>query len=300
MMRITGAGTALAVLVPALVLAGCAKHELARTDSTAVAQADGAGAPAMHGSFDPATHVVVVHAKDFAFEVPDTITAGWTAFHLVNDGATLHHVQLVRLESGKTLTDLSQALAKPGAPMPWASFVGGPNAVSPHAAGDATVDLQPGSYALVCFVDLGDHVPHFAKGMIHPLTVLPASGTAMAEPTADLTIDMSDYTFSNPPSIKAGTHLIKLANKGTQDHELILVKLAPDKTRTDLVAWFDGQDGPPPGSAVGGMSGITRGAAGYITETLTPGRYVLVCLVPDAKDGKPHIAHGMVKELTVD
>jgi hypothetical protein len=30
-----------------------------------------------------------------------------------------------------------------------------------------------------------------------------------------------------------------------------------------------------------------------------PGRYALLCFVPDAGDGMPHFMHGMVQEFTV-
>jgi hypothetical protein len=36
-----------------------------------------------------------------------------------------------------------------------------------------------------------------------------------------------------------------------------------------------------------------------IEVNLEPGEYGLICFVPDAKDGKPHIAHGMVTQFTV-
>jgi hypothetical protein len=32
----------------------------------------------------------------------------------------------------------------------------------------------------------------------------------------------------------------------------------------------------------------------------TPGEYGMLCFIPDAKDGKPHIAHGMMKQFTVN
>jgi len=36
-----------------------------------------------------------------------------------------------------------------------------------------------------------------------------------------------------------------------------------------------------------------------IPTTFTAGDYALLCFVPDAKDGKPHLAHGMVKQFSV-
>src|SRR5512142_1627211 len=121
----------------ATTLCACSSKEAAKPDTTKVAQAGAPNAaPASRGSFDPATHVAVVHAKDFAFEAPDSITAGWTTFHLVNDGPNLHHIQLVRLDSGKTAQDLADAMKNPGPPPHWAVFVGGPNAPDPSTQSD--------------------------------------------------------------------------------------------------------------------------------------------------------------------
>jgi hypothetical protein len=41
------------------------------------------------------------------------------------------------------------------------------------------------------------------------------------------------------------------------------------------------------------------GMTEYFTANFTPGRYGLLCFLPDAKDGKPHFVHGMVQEITV-
>lgn len=32
---------------------------------------------------------------------------------------------------------------------------------------------------------------------------------------------------------------------------------------------------------------------------LAPGRYAILCFLPDGKDGKPHFVHGMHREVTV-
>ena len=53
----------------------------------------------------------------------------------------------------------------------------------------------------------------------------------------------------------------------------------------------------PAGGFVGPMP--VAGAHGFFTATLAAGKYVFLCFVPDQKDGKPHVAHGMLKEVTV-
>jgi len=61
----------------------------------------------------------------------------------------------------------------------------------------------------------------------------------------------------------------------------------------------DEPQGPPPGALVGGITGISKGRTADIPTTFTPGEYALICFVPDAKDGKAHLAHGMVKQFSV-
>src|SRR3954466_6176389 len=95
----------LALLSAVALLTACAAKDAAKTDSAKVAQAGAPAAAASRGAFDPATHTVTIYAKEFAFEAPDSISAGLTTFNLVNDGTALHHVQLVRLDSGKTAAD---------------------------------------------------------------------------------------------------------------------------------------------------------------------------------------------------
>ena len=291
-------GTVVATAATAL-LAACGAKETPKTDTATPAQAAAPAKPASLASFDPATHVAVLHAKDYAFDAPDSITAGWTTFHLVNDGATLHHAQLVRIDSGKTVADLEAALKNPGPPPHWVVMMGGPNAPDPNAQSDATVNLDAGQYAFICFVDIPDHVPHFTKGMIHALKVTAATGTAAPEPTSDVAITLSDYAFNVQGSLSAGKHTFKITNKGPQPHEVELVRFAPGKSMKDLGAYMAKMEGPPPASALGGVAGFMPGMTTYVTADLTPGDYAFICFIPDAKDGKTHLEHGMTKSFTI-
>jgi len=288
--------SSLIALAGAAMLAACSQKEAVK-DTTSVSQS---GAPAAATSmYDPATRTATVHAKDFAFVAPDTIPAGWTTFRFLNDGPSLHHLQLARLDSGKTMADLAAALKNPGPPPAWMTLVGGPNAPNPTAESNGTLNLEAGNYVMLCFVDVPDHVPHFAKGMMHALTVTSAAATG-AEPTADATVTLADYTFKVTGALAAGRHTIKVENKGPQPHEVELVRLAPGKTTKDVVAWAAKFDGPPPGDAIGGMAVLATGRSGTFTVDLTAGNYGFICFVPDAKDGKPHLAHGMVQDVKVD
>lgn len=287
----------IAVLCAAAVCA-CSQKEAAKKDTSPVAQAGAAG-PASQASFDPTTRVAVVHAKDFAFDAPDSITAGWTTFHLVNDGPSLHHVQLVRLDSGKTAEDLAAAMKNPGPPPRWAVFVGGPNAPDPGSQSDATVNLSAGNYVMLCLVDIPGGVPHFTKGMVRPFKVTASTGSTGTEPTSDIGVSLADYKFNVQGTLSAGKHTVKVSNAGPQPHEIEVVRLEPGKTLNDLDAWTKNPQGPPPAHALGGVDMILPGMTAYFTTELTPGDYAFLCFIPDAKDGKPHLEHGMVKQFKI-
>ena len=90
-------------------------------------------------------------------------------------------------------------------------------------------------------------------------------------------------------------------NTGAQAHEVVIAALTPGKTLKDFIAWEQGgEKGPlPTGAWVGGVTTIEVGAHSQFTTTFAPGSYLLLCFWPDAKDGKPHLMHGMGKEITV-
>jgi uncharacterized cupredoxin-like copper-binding protein len=245
-----------------------------------------------------AENLLRVTTADFAFQAPDQVPAGVTTIRLVNQGPSFHHLQLIKLNEGKTLPDLLEAMKAPG-PLPaWAVMMGGPNAAGVGDSITLVETLEPGSYAMICLIPGTDGVPHFAKGMTRLLTVTPPAG-APAEPAADNTVTLKDYAFEFSQPLTGGHHTIRVNNEGQQAHELVLVKLDAGKTASDFLDWASKMAGTPPGSPQGGVTGLMPGAHGFLVTDLAPGNYALVCFFPDAKDGKPHFAHGMVTTVTV-
>ncbi|MGI8507980.1 MAG: hypothetical protein ACR2MQ_01490 [Gemmatimonadaceae bacterium] len=90
-----------------------------------------------------------------------------------------------------------------------------------------------------------------------------------------------------------------MRNTAAPPHEMEVIKLAPGKTSMDMLNWIEEPIGPPPGSAIGGVTNFGSGTPVYFTATFTPGNYMLVCFVPDTRDGKPHFMHGMVQAIKV-
>jgi hypothetical protein len=276
-----------------VLAAGCGREKPVPSTDASNTPPDTAAAP-------PAESQVAAYtATDFAFEGPTETPAGPTRFTLANKGKEVHHLVVVRIEQGRSFDSLLAALKKSELPPKWAHAIGGPNAVSPAISSDAVLGLTPGNYAIVCLIPSTDGVPHLAKGMIRPLTVTPSDRQASETP-ADLTMDLTNYDFKLSAPVTAGTRVIRVANTADQLHEVVVVRLEPGKTMKDMFGWeMSGRKGPAPGRYVGGMAPLAPGDKGDFALAFEPGNYALICFVPDAKDGKLHAMHGMLKTLTV-
>lgn len=264
--------------------------------------------PAVRLAAEDSTHakprVVSVTAYDYRFESPATVPAGTLTLRMRNAGKEVHHLWVVKLDKGKTPADFLQAMNSWGSAlkMPdWATDVGGPNNVGAGQTASATMTLEAGTYMLVCWVPSPDGRPHVMKGMVKPLTITAKGASSPDEPTPDVTMTLDDYSFRLSGPLKAGTRTIRFENQATQPHEAVIARLLPDKTMLQAIVWMNsGQSGPSPVVMLGGASGIAKGRHMFVTSDFQPGKYVLLCFIPDAKDGRPHSSHGMATEVTVE
>lgn len=249
----------------------------------------------------PEANVVTINATDYAFDAPDTIVGGLTTFRMVNAGREPHQAVIAGAE-GKTFPELEAALLREGPVPEWATFPAGPGAVGAGDSSIVTANVTPGNYLIYCFIPSPDGKPHVMKGMYRRLVVLPHLEHALAgaEPKADATVTLSDYSFAPSTPLTAGTLTIRVDNKGPQLHELAVERLLPGKTLADWQGWvIGGMRGAPPAEPAGGLVGPDVGKVAWLTITLKPGNYLLNCYVPDAKDGKPHFTHGMIQQITI-
>ena len=276
-----------------------AGHHGASGSSAAAARPAVASRPARYSG-----RVVTITARDYAFEAPDSVEAGYVTLRLLSRGKELHHVQMVRLDDGHTLKDLFEAMKDPSAKPPaWMVEVGGPNAPVPGGESAASLTLVPSRYALICFIPSPDGTPHIMKGMAKEMVVVPAktkaakAAKAPKAPATTVTLSDYDFTFSSP--LVAGEQTLRLVNTASQHHELFIAALAPGKKAIELAQWAEKQEGPPPGMPIGGITGIDKGEFNDLTLNLAPGEYALICFLPDVKDGKPHFVYGMIKQFTV-
>jgi hypothetical protein len=241
-------------------------------------------------------------AKDYAFSGPDEIAAGWITVKLVNQGEDLHQLQFVQLPSGKTAKDFTaEIIANHKRLPPWVLRRGGPNSVIPGQQAEATVHLEPGEYVVICGIPDRHGVPHVALGMLKALRVMPAGSQNMNPPHADVTITELDFSFELSQSIRAGSSTVRVMNKGSQAHEVVVVQLARRATVNAFLDDFQpGVVTSPSGKPIGGMVGLEPGGEGYFTIDFVPGRYGLICFLPDLIRGAPHFTRGMLMDVTVE
>lgn len=105
---------------------------------------------------------------------------------------------------------------------------------------------------------------------------------------------------ARPATVTAGQVSLVASNAGWRTHELLILPLTAGATAGQRIVGSDGKVaetgslGEASGScAAGAGKGITSGLVGWVTVTLAPGRYELVCNLQN------HYADGMHQELTV-
>ncbi len=162
--------------VALMVFAACGDDSDTGTD----AGADDAGQEQPAGSQDEPTKALAEEATftavDFDFQGPDSVPAGNVSLTLENEGTESHEMVVVQLLQGKTLEDELVYIERHGTEgehSPWTEFAGVIRPVRPGETGQGGVPLEPGNYALLCFVESkeNDGQPHVELGMAAPLTV---------------------------------------------------------------------------------------------------------------------------------
>ncbi|WP_066459502.1 hypothetical protein [Castellaniella caeni] len=268
---------------------------------------------------DPNTgyHKLAVTAKDYAFELPRRVPAGYTEITLRNEGAEEHHAMFMRLNTGTTTADFMRAAKQQdiAALFAMSSSIGGPGSVDHGQASTVIINLLPGAYVVICIVPDAQGMPHYKMGMLAALTVTEAAHAEDA-PAADLTIDLVDFAFDQlPRQIRGGQHLWKVLDTGAQLHEMVLNRLAPgvsfEQAKAILMApptkptAATGADASSatahaaPFTAVAGVAPMNPASVNWAVLNLANGDYFAVCYVPDPETGRPHFDLGMIAPFSV-
>lgn len=246
----------------------------------------------------PPMRELLVTAKEFSFTSQDTIESGYIRVRMESAGKELHHLQLIKLENGLTAEQVLEQARREVLVFPDLKFVGGPSVPGPSGASEVVLDLEPGKYLMVCYMTHGK-VRHLLMGMTRKLTVIPAREPGATPPQEDERMALHSYGFGMDSVIKPGGHVFRVENQAEEPHEVDIVRIPDGSSVEQAMAWLKQPGGPPPFEPSGGTMILSKGKVAYAGLTMRTGQYMLLCFVPDTRDGRPHIAHGMVRVISV-
>lgn len=256
-------------------------------------------APQEADSVTAPDHDVLVSVGDGAVTAPDTVSAGWTRVRVEEDGEG-HILVIFRLPEETTdgevaafLGALDTAVATPRP----AVALGGPEIGD---TGEVIVELTPGRYVLGCVRRGSDGHRHASAGEAGSMVVrMPPAGATVRNEPPDGTqeVPMADFAYPGPDRWSAGSHLLRVENRGRQDHQLRIARL---RAGSSLREWMSAED---PGAHVEPVAGVARlgpGMTAYLPVELARGTYVLHCLIADPASGRMHVELGMFRQVLVD
>ena len=309
-MSVRGSHTVAGIIIGAASLMACQPADRAQETDRAASEA----------------HVVDVTARDYAFDVAAEIPSGWTTFRMKNEGNEHHFFLLSRLPEGKMFEDYVEEVAVAfetawdslrtgemdkteagqllGHLLPaWYASVkamGGVGLVAAGAVAQTSLNLDPGTYVMECYVKTRDGTFHISLGMARPFTVTHEPSGASA-PEADIDIALSNYEITIEGETTAGEHTVAVR---FQEHpevglgnDVHLARLGDEVEVGEVALWMDWMElsgllAPAPAEFLGGAQEMPIGHTAYFTVNLEPGRYVWIT---EASADK-----GMFKEFTVE
>ncbi len=269
--------------------------------------------------------IVEVIAKDFKFEVVDSIQSGWTTFKFINTGHAEHffllnllpdsisyetyHEQVSKpfeivfdsLKAGKSKEEAIGLLIEliPGWYFTDVKQMGGTGIISMGKSTEVTLSLPAGTYAMECYIK-EQGVFHTSLGMIRSLVVT-EEVSATKPPLTNMEISLSNYKFETEGILYKGkntfaVNFIEHPELGL-GNDVHIVKLEENTNLDEVIYWLDwmnikGLQSPAPVQFYGGMQEMPIGATSYFTVYLESGEYAWIAETTAAK--------GMVKKFTVE
>lgn len=294
------------LMLLALVLAGCTGIQPV-TAPTAV--------PEETVPEEPAAEIpaVTIEVNDDGFVIPADFPGGIVEVTVQNNGSQDMDVAFARVRDGASVDEIKalydDQMANLVPLLQLASALPSFNPVVAGGSEHAIIDFRTGQFLVAANEHVEEAPPPGTEYIFGEFTADELVGTV--EPAADIKVDMHDFAYTMPDSITAGEHLWEFANIGEQWHMLFFLKLAPDATMEDVMnaIMAEGEPaGPPPFEIVNGagLTPISEGERVWGSFSLEPGSYVVACPIPDlaammnGEPPLPHMAHGMVRQLTVE
>ena len=156
------------------------------------------------------------------------------------------------------------------------------------------IQFTRGRYLLGCVTRRRDGHRHGSTGEARTIRV---SEGASAAPRATMEVPMTEFAYPVPERWMAGSHMLRVENRGRQDHQLRLVRLRAGSTVT---TWMNADRPNQHAVPVAGVARMGPGVVAYLPVHLIPGGYILFCLVADPATGRPHVEMGMLRSIEIE
>ncbi|WP_431107238.1 hypothetical protein [Winogradskyella poriferorum] len=263
---------------------------------------------------------IKVVSEGMEFQMRDTLEAGWNTFKYQNKSNEVHFFLLEKLPEGIRIANYKNELIPPFKKATelllqgkvdeglkqfetiptWFSKVkvsGGVGLISPNVVGESTFYLDPGIYAMECYVRMPNGMAHVYYGMLKEVIVIDRE-SQLEPPKASVNLSVSSKEgIVLNDSITAGNHIFgvhfkdQTTYKTMLGHDVNLVRLDDFALVDTLNNWINAADlnafrSPAPKGItfLGGINDLQTGATGYFKASLTPGNYAFISEVPNAKE----------------
>jgi hypothetical protein len=297
------------------------EHVFARMARTATVSAlvvaTSLGASGVAGAASPEDHPIEVSLGGSCLQAPDTAKGGLVSFRVKTDDPNGRQLQLLRPHNGVSIdqvfrdladsVSLSPATARHGirALNGEAELLGGA-LVTPQVHEQFTEEIAPGP---VYLLDLTAFRADPAHPVSKRLDLVGTNGQSVNQARFDDGIAIEQDTPSGPRFQTEDVdhaHLAYLVHDQSQQiHEMELRPIGSDTTEAQIGHYLkQAALGRPamspftgPATGLGALS--SDHTASVQAHGLQPGRYVLLCMVPDERTGLPNAALGMYKIVTL-
>ncbi|MFV8226771.1 hypothetical protein [Christiangramia aquimixticola] len=273
---------------------------------------------------------IKVLTKAMDFNMPDEIPSGWNTFRYENRSNEIHFFIFEKLPDSITIKEYKEELIPPFKKAfglmnegkteegmkayekipAWffkVVFSGGSGLLSPKRTSETTINLEPGLYAMECYIRMPDGTPHVFMGMLKEIKVTEKQSKQDA-PEADLNISISgtEGIKFDREKVSAGSYTFGVTFEDQKlyenfvGHDVNLVKMEEGKDVKVLADWIDSANikafrtpAPEGFEFLGGSQEAPAGTTTYFTANLKPGQYVLISETPKA------IERNMLKTFVV-
>lgn len=273
--------------------------------------------------------VIDVITEGMEFQMVDSIPYGWNTFRYHNKSHEVHFFILEKLPAGIRIDNYKNELIPPfkkatelllegkvedglkefeNIPA-WFSKLeesGGVGLVSSNTIGESTIYLEPGIYAMECYIRMPNGMAHVYYGMLKEVVVTEEKSTiTKPESTINLSISSTEGIVLKD-SVTSGKHIFsvhfkdQIKYKTMLGHDVNLVRLEDFSQIDTLSAWINAADlkafrSPEPKGLtfLGGVNDAQAGSTGYFKAKLKPGNYALISEIPNSKE------KGMLKTFVV-